>query len=222
MPPRDDSSSRPPPQEFSRLRAAVRQCLRRLDRAREHFEAGVRELERLDFALERLEESWNGDGSPARLPSRWRRRSRRPARGIARADALLVRVLPGGERLFSIDGGPSFRLPPRLGRALLLLAAEGGRGEDGLGEWIPATRLRRELEGRAGRPLSSSSVRETIRLLRRSLLEKARVDPRLLETCPGRGYRLALASPPRTVFAAERRHEEPGPGRSRAATMDEP
>lgn len=193
---------------------AARELLRRLLRSRrgtivrlrreqqwlEELEGRLDQLER-DLAAHTARPSPPGRSDPAAaVRPAAALQPRNPLQRLAAgrsAAAVTVRSDGSGKRTYSIDGGPCFQLPPRLELLFELLIRDAGEGPDGLGRWVSVAEIRRELERLRKRPVGRAAVREAVRLLRAALLERANVNPYLLQTKPGSGYRFALRRAPR-------------------------
>jgi hypothetical protein len=110
-----------------------------------------------------------------------------PAAGAAR---LRIGRGTDGFAEVAIDRGTCL-LPPTMADLLEILGAEAGAAADEFVGWKTLAEVAAELDSRFGRALNRHAVINAIYRLRR-LLRRSGLDPRLVQTHPRCGARLAL------------------------------
>jgi hypothetical protein len=105
--------------------------------------------------------------------------------------SLLVSRNPDGSAFVQIDGAKPFFLPPRLSDFLVHLAEDTETSTDSIVPWKSRDSVREWLEIKACKKLDSQYVNKLIFKVRLRL-EQAGLDPRLIQTHPTKGVRVAL------------------------------
>jgi len=128
------------------------------------------------------------------IPRPRSKRKRRLLEEIARRGvaSLTIDQTPDGSARVRVEGGDSFDMP-RMGAELLALLAEpGGRNSpDGFVGWKTPDEIRFALRKRLGKKVSPRALAQGVCRLR-DRLSRNGVNPELVQTRRGDGYRFAL------------------------------
>jgi len=148
----------------------------------------------LSLALRKIDEAWDAVARYERNRSKItprRRRDRLPV--VSPAWLLDITYQTDGSAWVRIDEQIEFRLPPKLGQLLALLAADKGRDPSGSVDWKPADALRAAMaEAPAVAPMRAHVFNQLIHRLRQELMVH-KLHPGLVQYHRAkRAYRFAL------------------------------
>lgn len=148
----------------------------------------------LSLALRKIDEAWHAVARYERNRSKIAPRRRRDSLPIVSPAWMLdITYQTDGSAWVRINEQHEFRLPPKLGQLLELLAADNGRAADGSVDWKPADSLRAALaKASSAAPLDEHTFNQRVHRLRDELVAQ-KLHPGLVQyNRELQAYRFAL------------------------------